>query len=70
MSILSDLINGKELPLSDGGKITIVYKEDSSVIGLNIGGQSVSLSAADLRKLQTIQDALSKLKTLEPKVPG
>lgn len=69
MSILSDLINGKELPLSDGGKITIVYKDDANVLGLNIGGQSVSLSSADLAKLQTIQDALSKLKRLEPKAP-
>lgn len=64
MSLLSDLITGKEIPMASGGKLTIAYKEDANVLAIN----GVVLTTSEVQNLQIILSILAQSKRLESKV--
>jgi hypothetical protein len=68
MSLLSDLVNGKEILLSSGSKMTIAYKVDANVMSISIGGSSADLSSDDVSKLIQFETILRAIKNLEAKV--
>lgn len=65
MSLLSDLINGKQIDLSDGSKISVVYKSDANVLGLTVAGNTIIFSDADIIRLMNIFGLLRRSKDLE-----
>lgn len=68
MGLLQDLVNGKELQLSDSSKMTVMYATDANVLSISIGGQTAMLSQDDLSKLIEIEGILRMVKSLDNKV--
>jgi hypothetical protein len=68
MSLLSDLINGKQITLSDGSKMTVSYKTDANVLSISLGSESVVLAESDIGILQRIFNLLRLSKDLESKI--
>lgn len=67
MGLLQDLLNGKELQLSSGSKMTVAYQADADVMSMGIGGNNVELSTDDVNKLMQIIGLLRQVKLIESK---
>lgn len=67
MSLLQDLVSGKELSLSNGSKIMLCYKTDENVMTISIGGNEAILTQSDLNLLMQLENLMRMAKNLESK---
>lgn len=67
MGLLQDLVNGKDMQLSDGSKVMVLYKPESGAMTISIGGNEASLTQEELTKLMQLESVLRIVKSLEVK---